>query len=168
MTRFIPLIIILSSIYGCGGSSEGSDSNLANRNSSSIVGDWSTKLERNGAIGESHWVFSEGSFDTYEIGNGQIMDEWHSGLDIDKTYKFTVDGSEGTFIVNGDMLKYTISSEQSSTARIFELPSEVEVYSWEIGNGDAGEEYNFEYKLVDDSLTLTFPDQKQLIYTLVK
>ena len=96
------------------------------------------------------------------------MDEWYSGLDIDKTYKFIVDGSDGTYIVNGDMFKYSISSEQSSTARIFELPSGVEVYSWEIGNESAGEEHDVKYKLVDDSLTLTFPDQNQLTYTLTK
>lgn len=168
MTRFILLMIVVSSISGCGGSSEGSDSNPGSSNSNPIVGDWSTTFERNGAIGESHWVLSEDSIDTYEIGNGQIMDEWYSGLDIDKTYKFIVDGSDGTYIVNGDMFKYSISSEQSSTARIFELPSGVEVYSWEIGNESAGEEHDVKYKLVDDSLTLTFPDQNQLTYTLTK
>jgi len=163
MNKFLLLIITTSSIYGCGGGTSDSTNST-----DSIVGDWSTELERNGAIGESHWVISENSIDTYEIGNGQIMDEWHSGLDINKTYKFTVDGNDGTYVLNEGKIEYKNSPEQSNTARISELPSGNEIYSWEIGNDSSGEVFVLEYKLVNGSLEITLPDQSKQIYTLTE
>ena len=131
-----------------------------------IVGDWYVEFERNGAIGESHIVISESSIDTYEIGNGQIMDEWHSGLDINKSYKFIVEGSGSTYNVNGDLITITSTLEQTSTAKILELPSEVEVFSWDIGNGDAGEQVSFEYRFTDGNLILTSSEQDDATYAL--
>jgi hypothetical protein len=159
MTKTILLLVTACSLYGCGGSSEESDAN-------SIIGDWYIEFERNGATGESHLVISESNMDTYEIGNGQIMDEWYSGLGIDKSYKFTVDGYEGTYTINGNTLTTSISMGQSNTARILELPNENEIYSWEINNANAGEEYSYDYQLVNGSLVVTTSNQEEYIYTL--
>ena len=159
MTKIILLLVTAFSLYGCGSNSEESDAN-------SIIGDWYIEFERNGATGESHLVISESNMDTYEIGNGQIMDEWHSGLDIDKSYKFTVDGYEGTYTINGNTLTTSISLDQSNTARILELPDENEIYSWEINNANAGGEYSYDYQLVNGFLVVTTPNQEKYIYTL--
>lgn len=160
MTKIIFLLVAVYSLYGCGGgnASEASDAD-------SIIGDWYLEFERNGAVGESHLVISESHIDTYEIGNGQIMDEWYSGLDIDKIYKFTVDGYEGTYTISGNTLTTSISMDQSNTARILELPNENEIYSWEINSYNAGEEYSYEYQLVNGSLVVTTPNQEKYIYT---
>ncbi len=104
MIKIIFLLVAVYTLYGCGRSSEAS-------NTDSIVGDWYIEFERNGATGESHLVISENHMDTYEIGNGQIMDEWYSGLDIDKSYKFTVDGYEGTYKINGNTIATSISMD---------------------------------------------------------
>ncbi len=159
MARNTLLLIILFSMYGCGGSSGSGEA-------TSIIGDWYIEFDRNGSTGESHLVISESNMDTYEIGNGQIMDEWHSGLDIDKSYKFTVDGYEGTYVVNGNTITTTVSLDQSNVARILELPDKNEIYSWEINNASAGEEYSYDYHLVNGSLIVTTPDQEEYIYTL--
>lgn len=159
MTKTLLLLVAACSLCGCGGSGDDSDAN-------SIIGDWYIEFERNGATGESHLVISESNMDTYEIGNGQIMDEWNSGLDIDKNYKFTVDGYEGTYTVNGNTITTLVSIDQSNTARILELPDENEVYSWEISNANAGEEYSYDYQLVNGSLVVTNPNQEEYIYTL--
>ncbi len=159
MTKIIFLLLAVYSLYGCGGSSDDNEA-------SSIVGDWYVEFERNGATGESHLVISESNMDTYEIGNGQIMDEWHSGLDIDKSYKFTVDGYEGTYTIDRNTITTSISMDQSNTARILELPDENEIYSWEISSANAGEEYSYDYQLVDGSLVVTTPNQEEYIYTL--
>lgn len=159
MPKIIPIFLAVFSLYGCGGSSEQSDD-------VSIIGDWYIEFERNGATGESHLVITESEIDTYEIGNGQIMDEWYTGLDIDKRYKFEVDGASSTYTLDGNTIIYSIAEEQSSTARILELPSENVVYSWEISNVNAGEETILHYKLVNGSLVLTDTDQQEYVYTL--
>lgn len=159
MTKIIFLIVAVYLLYGCGGSSEASDTD-------SIVGDWYIEFDRNGATGESHLVISETHMDTYEIGNGRIMDEWYSGLDIDKSYKFTVEGYEGTYTIDGRTITTSISMEQSNTARILELPDENEIFSWEISNANAGEEYSYDYQIINGALVVTNPNQEKYIYTL--
>lgn len=133
-------------------------------NSNPVFGDWYRTFERNGSIGESHVVFSEKYVDTYEIGNGQIMDEWYSGLDINKQYKFTTDGPEATASITPDTITYTFISD-TQTARILELPEETEIYAWEIDNSSGGETYTNHYKIVGNQLFIKTQLNQELTYT---
>lgn len=128
-----------------------------------VFGDWYRTFERNGAMGESHVVFSEKYFDTYEIGNGQIMDEWYSGLDIDKQYKFTTDGPEATANITTDTITYTFISD-TQTARVLELPEETEVAAWEIDNTSGGETYTTQYKIVGNQLIIKTQMNEEVIF----
>ncbi len=161
MIKFLTMFVMLSLIYGCEGGSDNDDTGT-----NSILGDWSSELERNGSIGELHWVISENAIDIYEVGNGRVMDEWHTGLDVNKLYKFTIDGNNGTYELNGNILELTATPNQSDTARIVELPSENEIYSWEIGHHGAGEVSQINYKLVNGLLTITLPDKTEYNFTL--
>lgn len=153
------VIILMVSLLLCGCPYDNNKSN-----SNPLFGDWYMTFERNGAIGEAHVVFSEKYLDTYEIGNGQIMDEWYSGLDIDKQYKFTTDGPEAKVKITPDTVTYT-SIGDIQTARVLELPDETEIDAWDIENTSDDNTYITEYKIVGNQLVIKTQMNEELTYT---
>ncbi len=156
MIKNIFVLAVLVSLFGCDGGDGDSEP-------VSIIGDWYVEFERNGDIGESHLVISENNVDSYEIGSGLIMDEWHSGLDVDKLYRFSVDGFDSSYTIEGNRIIVQSTEDDLSTARIVEMPEEIEVYSWEIGTSGVPEQ-TYVYRLEKDSLIFAADSGEELRY----
>ncbi|WP_019603117.1 hypothetical protein [Teredinibacter turnerae] len=152
MHKYIIVILILNLLVGCGG--ESSDTEVPKKDL--IIGEWVTSFERDGASGESYLVISDTTFYLYEVGNGGIMNEWYSGLDVDTLYRFEIGGNGGEYILDGDEMVLFYSSDETSLATITEEESGEEIYSWEITNAEPGVEFRFGYQVSEYQLILSY------------
>lgn len=162
MLRVFCLIAVLGTLYGCGGSGS---SNNSTTDPEAILGDWYFEFERNGATARNHLVITDGYLDSYEVGNGQVMDEWYSGLEIDKSYKFTTDGYDASFTIEDGEMITNPSESGLSVARIFELPDEVEIANWEMEQDRSSEGERVSFSVSGSQLTITDSQGSEFRYT---
>lgn len=107
-----------------------------------LIGLWKRKIERNGSTGTDYWnITKDCKLLDYEIGDGNIMEEWTSGLEADIEYRFITQPEQTLYNFNEDKLTLT---EEDATAYIYNNETNELITTWGIksGGGEARYEIN--------------------------
>ena len=146
-------------------SCDGSDDKKEPQEGDDIVGEWVTNFVRNDETFEQFLIITDSTIDTYEVGNGYVMEEWYSGLDPDTSYIFSIDG-ENEYILDGNEIIVFYSDAITSTARITEEVSGLEISSWEIGTSHPSQEERISFIASGDQIVFMY-GAEQITYSRV-
>ncbi len=99
---------------------------------SALIGTWERTFERNGSSGvQVLTITSSCTFQDYELGNADVMDEWYTDLSDGITYKFISDPAQEISSVTNEKI-YVVNS--TGTATITNNKTQDVVAQWNISS----------------------------------
>jgi hypothetical protein len=115
---------------------------------SALVGSWEREFDRNGSSGISVLtITSNCTFQSYEIGNADVMEEWYSGLPDGVVYKFISSPFQEISSATNQEI-YVVNS--TGTATITNNETQEIVEQWDISSVGG----YYQYQVTGDTLEL--------------